>query len=373
MTVDADLARIVLQHRANVRAAWAQKTNNQSGVPPALFWANSMVLSRCFHLWAGEDKELPETIKGGMIPFIDLINHDNEPNCRLVEDSGAICCVARRDIESGEELTHPYTQDASNRALFSRFGFVVSENPADRVPFPDHIPRFPRAAIQPLLLAGSSAEKWSQRAVESVSEDFKESDASEIEEEHLLVLYFEVKRQLQLLDERGRQLIDVGFCFQEYLEERIALLRETERLLHHVAHGLNISLPEVQPLPPAGAPRGRESHGDGEGASAAGGSSVGGDDGVGNGLVDLSDMLGGGGLEGLGGIGGGDEVMASFLGGSTEAPPDIMAMLAPRTEEEMAAAAAEEEAREKETGEFNLSFESALASFKGNVDIKFDD
>ena len=29
---------------------------------------------------------------------------------RLVEEGGAICAVARRDIDRGEELTHPYTQ-----------------------------------------------------------------------------------------------------------------------------------------------------------------------------------------------------------------------------------------------------------------------
>lgn len=363
MTVDADLARIVLKHRANVREAWAQKTNNQNGVPPALFWANSMVLSRCFHLWAEEHPEQDEpevdNMKGGMIPFIDLINHDNTPNCRLVEDSGAICCVARRDIRAGEELTHPYTQNASNQALFSRFGFVIRENPADRVPLPDHLPRFSRAALEPLLLEDDSAGKWSHRAVESVSEYCPECDESEIDEEHLIVLFFEVLKQLRLLDTRGRELVDVGFCFQEYVEERVALLRETERLLRHAARCLDICLPEVQPQQPC-----LVAPGDSEGAGAVeGGTEIeGGDDG----LVDLSDMLGGGGDRG-------DDVIASFFGVAEESPPDIMAMLAPRTEEEMAAAQAEEEAREKEAGEFNLSFDAALASFKGNIDIKLDD
>jgi hypothetical protein len=141
MTIDADLGSLILEHRANVRGAWAEKTGNQSGVPPALFWANSMVckcssihaciflyrgrergsararappgarkrcdsyflthtqvLSRCFHLWSHADPNKPhdshsqpanpyaDSIKGGMIPFIDLINHDNEPNCKLIED-----------------------------------------------------------------------------------------------------------------------------------------------------------------------------------------------------------------------------------------------------------------------------------------------
>lgn len=45
-----------------------------------------MVLSRCFHVWDGEK------IKGGMVPFIDLINHDPEPNCKLVVgDDGQVC------------------------------------------------------------------------------------------------------------------------------------------------------------------------------------------------------------------------------------------------------------------------------------------
>jgi hypothetical protein len=194
MTVDPSLAKLVLTHRANVRAAWAQKTDNQSGIPPALFWSNSMVLSRCFHLWAHADEtRLPDTMKGGMIPFIDLINHDNDPNCTLVEGAGTICCVARRDIGIGEELTHPYTQDASNQALFSRFGFVIRGNPADRVPWPDHIPRFPRIAIEPML-----SGQHSERAVESVSRDTEESDASEVEEELLLVMYFEVRIRILL-------------------------------------------------------------------------------------------------------------------------------------------------------------------------------
>jgi hypothetical protein len=170
----------------------------------------------------------------------------------------------------------------------------------------------------------------------------------------------QVIKQRQLLDGQGRGLSGVGFCFQEYVEERISLLRETEQLLRHLASRLDLTLPEALPLNAADATHDNAEAEDGNDCEEIG-------------LVDLSDMVAGGGGCIGGGVGTGEDVMASFFGGSADTPPDIMAMLAPRTEEEMAAAIADEEAREKETSEFNLSFDSALASFTGNVDIKFDE
>ena len=45
-----------------------------------LYWANAMVLSRCFHLW-DQRSDGSKNFKGGMCPFIDLINHDFDPKC----------------------------------------------------------------------------------------------------------------------------------------------------------------------------------------------------------------------------------------------------------------------------------------------------
>lgn len=46
--------------------------------------------------------------------------------------------MAKRDIAQGEELTHPYCgEDASNLALFWRFGFILKGNANDRLPLPE--------------------------------------------------------------------------------------------------------------------------------------------------------------------------------------------------------------------------------------------
>ena len=73
------LAKLVLEHHSRVREAWKGKDSSSSGgIPPVLFWANSMVLSRCFHLWDLQP-DGTNNFKGGMCPFIDLINHDFDP------------------------------------------------------------------------------------------------------------------------------------------------------------------------------------------------------------------------------------------------------------------------------------------------------
>jgi hypothetical protein len=159
--------------------------------------------------------------------------------------------VARRDIALGEELTHPYTQNASNKALYTRFGFVVKDNPADRVPLPAHLPRFAPCRIQSLLNSqqeAGTAGDWSARAIESLSYAPSQHDqeavdtCQDVDEEHeheqelLLVLYIEVAKQLSVLQEREGEAsnLGMGYLLGEYLEQRILLLQQVRTQSHSV-------------------------------------------------------------------------------------------------------------------------------------------
>ncbi|EKX33039.1 hypothetical protein GUITHDRAFT_120775 [Guillardia theta CCMP2712] len=148
-TVDPHVSLLLLDHRAKLRAAW-EKLKGTGGVPPVLFWANSMVLSRCFHFW-DQQVDGKKRSRGGLVPFIDLLNHDREPNCRLIQHGDRICAEACRDIEAGEELTHPYARNVPNLAIFTRFGFVEQNNEEDRVSLPPSIPAIPRKLVLEIL------------------------------------------------------------------------------------------------------------------------------------------------------------------------------------------------------------------------------
>ena len=83
---------------------------------------------------AGEPTKL-----AAFVPFIDMANHDEEPNCEVqgvAEGRGisAVGLVARRDLAEGEEVLISYFDAAPNSHIFSRFGFVPSDgNRHDRL------------------------------------------------------------------------------------------------------------------------------------------------------------------------------------------------------------------------------------------------
>lgn len=108
-----------------------------SGLSP-LLWAFAACRSRCVHI-------LPDYY--AVIPIIDVANHAMEPSAEvnfLVSNSDAdinsgspdgkiITLCATRDLAEGDEVTISYGDQYSNRRLFVQYGFVVEDNPFDRV------------------------------------------------------------------------------------------------------------------------------------------------------------------------------------------------------------------------------------------------
>uniref|UniRef100_A0A7S4KTB5 SET domain-containing protein n=1 Tax=Guillardia theta TaxID=55529 RepID=A0A7S4KTB5_GUITH len=303
-TVDPHVSLLLLDHRAKLRAAW-EKLKGTGGVPPVLFWANSMVLSRCFHFW-DQQVDGKKRSRGGLVPFIDLLNHDREPNCRLIQHGDRICAEACRDIEAGEELTHPYARNVPNLAIFTRFGFVEQNNEEDRVSLPPSIPAIPRKLVLEILEQEDSS-KYTERALLSLERDERSQggdeggggeqgigisvveDASEIEDV-LLVLSLELQRQLKRFDNINENC-ESCIGFKPFVEERRKVVLELLTICRDLAEKLDVTLP-------------------GEEEAEA----------VDTMIADPS----------------ASNFLDNFFGRDTSEQPDIYSLLAPRTEEELA-------------------------------------
>jgi len=78
-----------------------------------------------------------------IIPFFDLVNHDNAPNAEIgnVQDEGIFALVSTRAIHEGEEIVISYTDGPADLSTFSRYGFVDDKAVATgNVLFPACIP-----------------------------------------------------------------------------------------------------------------------------------------------------------------------------------------------------------------------------------------
>ena len=73
-----------------------------------------------------------------MVPIVDMLNHSIDPNTYwYVKDEKNLIVNARRDIKQGEEITISYGH-LNNIELFSRYGFVIDNNPY-KIVIPIHL------------------------------------------------------------------------------------------------------------------------------------------------------------------------------------------------------------------------------------------
>ena len=63
---------------------------------------------------------------GGLIPYLDLINTSQYPNCILSSDQNHLILTALENIKNGEELTINYLND-DIYSLFLNYGVVFND------------------------------------------------------------------------------------------------------------------------------------------------------------------------------------------------------------------------------------------------------
>ena len=119
------------------------------------------------------DGEAPPELLAAFVPFIDMANHDAEPNCVIEgradaggETYGVVGLVASRDMEAGEEATISYGATMSNAFMFANFGFApppgTPSNANDRLPFPSELAPFSGDALRATLRTHSG--RWADDA-----------------------------------------------------------------------------------------------------------------------------------------------------------------------------------------------------------------
>ena len=112
-------------------------------------WAVALCCSRPFSIpIASEMPEQGAEYLASFVPFVDMANHAEVPNCEvqgrgdgsmkgdekdLAKCLSAVGLVASRDLEPGEEIFISYFGAAPNAHIFSRFGFTYGANRHDRV------------------------------------------------------------------------------------------------------------------------------------------------------------------------------------------------------------------------------------------------
>ena len=113
---------------------------------PAPGWALAVVTSRAFRV-AGPNQP------AAMLPLIDMCNHSFAPNCKLQPvDGGDLQLVALQDIPRHQPLLLSYGS-LSNDFLLMDYGFVVPDNPSDRVQLSFNLDLL---EVRPHLTASSS-------------------------------------------------------------------------------------------------------------------------------------------------------------------------------------------------------------------------
>eukprot|EP00798_Chlamydomonas_sp_ICE-L_P020881 gene20881-27724_t len=89
-------------------------------------WAMACITSRAFRT-RGPDHP------AAMLPLIDMANHSFTPNCEVKPtDNGGIGMFAMRELKAGDTLQLSYGS-LMNDFLFMDYGFLVNDNPYDRV------------------------------------------------------------------------------------------------------------------------------------------------------------------------------------------------------------------------------------------------
>ncbi|XP_002964620.2 histone-lysine N-methyltransferase setd3 [Selaginella moellendorffii] len=101
----------------------------------ALGWAMAAVSSRAFRIHGVTNK----LCSAMMLPLIDMCNHSFQPNAHIEEDLSRdaqdvsfLKVVTKRNLEKGSAITLNYGP-LSNDLLLLDYGFVIPDNPHDRI------------------------------------------------------------------------------------------------------------------------------------------------------------------------------------------------------------------------------------------------
>ena len=81
----------------------------------------------------------------GLVPYADMINHEDSPNANWYFDTeriGGFSLFALQDIPKGSEITIKYGQKMSNWDLFRLYGFVSENNFHNTMPIRIKMDRF---------------------------------------------------------------------------------------------------------------------------------------------------------------------------------------------------------------------------------------
>ena len=108
-------------------------TSPVSGFGRAITGAFVILLTRAFD--DDYDTEIDFEDAERLIPILDMLNHNAEPTIRYsTNEEGTVEVIARRDVETGEEIYNRYREEEElnmpYHRFFSRFGFVpgITEN-----------------------------------------------------------------------------------------------------------------------------------------------------------------------------------------------------------------------------------------------------
>ncbi|AIN96840.1 hypothetical protein LPMP_151180 [Leishmania panamensis] len=109
-------------------------------VPPSDYYGGSLFLRRLQRRWR-RLKKIPEPAEVALVPYLDLVNHSNRPNCAIrigpssvLGGEGAITLVTLRDVLPGQELCRHYNFALNRASALFRYGFL----PFDLISIVDH-------------------------------------------------------------------------------------------------------------------------------------------------------------------------------------------------------------------------------------------
>ncbi|KAG5509147.1 hypothetical protein JKF63_06156 [Porcisia hertigi] len=109
-------------------------------VPPANYYRRNLFLRRLQRRWR-RLRGTPEPAEVALVPYLDLVNHSNRPNCAIrvgpspvLGGDGAITLYTLRDVQPGQELCRHYNFALNRASALFRYGFL----PFDLISIVDH-------------------------------------------------------------------------------------------------------------------------------------------------------------------------------------------------------------------------------------------
>ncbi|KAG5482926.1 hypothetical protein LSCM1_06964 [Leishmania martiniquensis] len=109
-------------------------------VPPADYYSDKLFLRRLKRRWR-RLRKIPEPAELALVPYLDLVNHSNRPNCAtrigpspVLNGEGAITLFTLREVLPGQELCRHYNFALDRASALFRYGFL----PFDLISIVEH-------------------------------------------------------------------------------------------------------------------------------------------------------------------------------------------------------------------------------------------